>query len=44
MLRSAPPIASWILNQFGSLPENESATLIAIPTAPALLMIGGCPN
>jgi len=25
MLRSTPPIASWLLNQFGALPENESA-------------------
>ncbi len=25
MLRSTPPIATWILNQFGALPENESA-------------------
>src|SRR4051812_35454064 len=25
MLRATPPIATWILNQFGALPENESA-------------------
>jgi hypothetical protein len=25
MLRSTPPIATWILNQFGSIPDNESA-------------------
>src|SRR4051812_17529719 len=25
MLRATPPIATWILNQFGALPENEFA-------------------
>jgi len=25
MLRSTPPIATWFLNLFGAIPENESA-------------------